>query len=88
MTAITTPQRQERFRTIPCQNYFSFPEGFKPKEWKVNSYMAGFTRHRKHTLTLDHFDTISYLKKSSKCIHALGHRIKEDSLTFLILEKV
>lgn len=94
MTAITTPQRQERFRTIPCQNYFSFPEGFKPSQYRIKGYAQGERMNFKHHLTLDCFDSISFLRTSQNdkngksYIHALGTRIKEDSVTFLILEKV
>jgi len=92
MTAITTPQKKERFRTVPAQNFFGIPKGVCVAHLSMVGYLQGERVNKKVRVELDCFDTISFLcwsvndNNGNRFIHALGRRNDNDSSTVLVLE--
>lgn len=59
---ITTPIKIDHYRAVQSQNFFSFPQGFKPEEWNVYGYLQGTRLNKKNHVTLDCFDSFSFIK--------------------------
>lgn len=90
---ITTDPIKDHYRNIPSQNFFGFPQGFNPKEWRLRRYAQGERFLRKKCVTMDMFDSFSFdkftmnEKGKEQFMQVRAYRIKERSVWTLILEK-
>ena len=72
--------------------YLNIPKGLLIKEYKIVSYLQGNEICKCKGLTLDHFETISFMRKSKsqlkkvEYVHVIGHRTLEKQETILILQ--
>lgn len=84
--------RAERFRIVDAQ-FIHGPKWFKIDLFEVHGYLQGERVDMVESLTLDHFDEITYIGKSFNSknekmfYHVIGFRADTQKNTLIVLKK-
>ena len=92
-TTCDTLKRLEASRGLNKTGLLMFPDWFDPKEWKIHQYLQGGTMCTENSLSIDYFDSISFIefsknqKTSEWFIHAIARDAKEGKVRIVTIKK-
>lgn len=92
MSLIKTEPRAERFRIVDAQ-FIHGPKWFKIDLFEIHGYLQGERVDMVESLTLDHFDELTYIGKSFNVknqnlfYHVIGFRADTQKNTVIVLRK-
>lgn len=84
--------KQERFRLVDAQ-FIHAPKWFNIVDFEVHGYLQGERVDMVASLTLDHFDELTYVgrsfnvKNSEKFYHVIGFRADTQRNTIIVLKR-
>ena len=90
--AFFTPEKKERFRTIPSQVHY-IPEEMDLNDYEIVGYLNGERLDRCKTLSIEHFGTIQHVTSSENAIngkrfeHFIGHNHQSKRFTIFVMQK-